>query len=463
MPEQVYDVAVIGSGPGGEKAAVEAAKYGAKVVIFEKGIRPGGASVITGTIPSKSLRETVKYVELITRNDISGVDVGLNRRITIKELMHRKNRVITQRVDDILETYRKQGVDYIFGAARFVSPEEIEVDSLIEGAVFRVKAKTFIIAVGTVPYHPPDVAFDGKKILDSDSVLELDYMPETIAVYGGGVIGCEYANMFNKLGIQTYLIDPRGTLLNFLDHEISALLAEKFERDGITLKLGEEYQEIKQIDDGVKITLKSGEELKTTALFYANGRQGMAGKLNLEACGLQVNERSQLDVNHNYQTAVPHIYAVGDVIGFPSLVSTSNEEGRLAVRHACLGEEVTRVGSDIPWGIYTIPEISMVGFTESELKEKEEPYEVGICHYKDLARGLIIGDREGLLKLTFDRNTRQLLGVHIFGQSAAELVHIGQAVINFGGKIDYFTEVVFNFPTLSSAYKVAAMDGLSKL
>ena len=463
MPEVMYDVGVIGSGPAGEKAAVEAAKYGSKVVIFEKGIRPGGASVITGTIPSKSLRETVKYVESITRNDISGVDVGLNRRITIKELMHRKNRVITQRVDDILETYRKQGIDYIFGAAKFVSPNEIEVDSLIEGQMIRVKAKTFIIAVGTIPYHPPDVTFDGRYILDSDTVLDLDYMPETIAVYGGGVIGCEYANMFNKLGIQTYLIDPRGTLLNFLDHEISTKLAEKLQNDGIVLKLGEEYKEIKKIGENVRTVLKSGEVLETSSLFYANGRQGMAGNLNLETCGLEVNSRNQLDVNHNYQTAVPNIYAVGDVIGFPSLVSTGNEEGRLAARHACTGEEVKRVGSDIPWGIYTIPEISMVGFTEKELKEKNIPYEIGICYYRDLARGLIIGDREGLLKLTFNRDTLQLLGVHIFGQSAAELVHIGQAVIDFDGKIDYFTEAVFNFPTLSSAYKVAAIDGLARL
>ena len=463
MPAEIYDIAVIGSGPGGEKSAVEAAKYGAKVVIFEKGIRPGGASVITGTIPSKSLRETVKYVESLTRNDISGVNVSLNRRITIKELMHRKNRVITQRVDDILDTYQKQGIDYVFGEAKFVSPHEVEVDSIIEGETFRVEARNFVIAVGTVPYHPPDVEFDGRLILDSDSVLELDYFPETIAVYGGGVIGCEYATIFNKMGIKVYLVDPRGTLLNFLDHEISAMLAEKLQHDGITLKLGQEYEEISRNSEMVRTRLKSGEVLETSALFYANGRQGMAHKLNLDVCGLQVNKRSQLDVNHNFQTAVPHIYAVGDVIGFPSLVSVSNEEGRLAVRHACTGEEVRRVSTDIPSGIYTIPEIAMIGLTEKDLKAEGIPYEIGVCYYKDLARGLIIGDREGLLKLTFNRETRQLLGVHIMGQSAAELIHIGQAVIDFKGKIDYFAEAVFNFPTLASGYKVAAIDGLSRL
>jgi len=377
--------------------------------------------------------------------------------------MHRKNRVITQRVDDILETYRKHGIDYIFGEAKFASPNELDVDSLIEGETFRVKAKKIIIAVGTIPYHPPDVDFDGRCILDSDTVLELDYIPETMAVYGGGVIGCEYATIFKKLGIEVYLIDPRGVLLNFLDHDISAILAAKLEMDGIKLKLGQEYKEIKAVGGKVRTELKSGEILETSSLFYANGRQGMADKLNLEVCGLEVNSRNQLDVNHNYQTALPHIYAVGDVIGFPSLVSVSNEEGRLAIRHALKGEEVKRVGTDIPCGIYTIPEISMIGLTEAELKEKDVPYEIGICYYKDLARGLIIGDREGILKLTFHRDTHHLLGVHIFGQSASELIHIGQAVLDFDGKIEYFTQAVYNFPTLSSAFKVAAMDGLAKL
>ncbi len=461
--DQIYDVAVIGSGPAGEKAAIEAASLGASVVIIEKGIRPGGASVITGTIPSKSLRETVKHVESLCGSDVSGLDFGLDRQLSIKELMHRKNVVTSERIEDILNTYRQNGIEYVFGTAKFSSPQELMVENFVSERSRKIKAKKFIVAVGTVPYHPPDIAFDGVSILDSDSVLALKKIPETIVIFGGGVIGCEYACIFTRLGTKVYLIDPRGSLLNFIDPEISKALAELMEKDCIVLKLGEEYKKIAADDDGVYIALKSGETLGTSVLLYANGRQGTADQLDLSKCGLDVNHRNQLDVNHNYQTNVPHIYAVGDIIGFPSLVAVSNEEGRLAAQHAVCGTEVRRVGDDIPYGIYTIPEISMIGPTEDQLKEKGVPFAVGTCYYKDLARGLIIGERKGLLKLVFHQETHQLLGVHIFGQAAAELIHIGQVVLNFQGKIEYFVENVFNFPTLAAAYKVAARDGLSRL
>jgi NAD(P) transhydrogenase len=455
MTETIYDIAVIGSGPAGEKAALEAAALGAKVVVVEKGIRPGGASVITGTIPSKSLRETVKHVELLSGGDISGIDVKPHRKLTIPELMNHKNNVISERVEDIVETYEKKGVKYIFGKARFQTPNELFIGC--------TENTEFIIAVGTNPYHPAGIEFDGKYILDSDSILQLDEIPESLAIIGGGVIGCEYASIFCRLGTRVTLIDPQGALLSFIDHDISEALASQMREDGINLCLGCSHTGIKVENDEVVVELDSGDSVHAAALLFANGRQGMADELNVEVCGLEINKRNQLEVNDNYQTKAPHIYAVGDVIGFPSLVSVSNEEGRMAARNAVLGEATKRVGSDIPYGIYTIPEISMIGPTEKELIKQNIPYGIGVCHFKDLARGLIIGDRKGMVKLLFNKETHELLSVHMFGKSAAELIHIAQAVIHFKGKIDYFLDNVFNFPTLSSSFKVAARQGLSKL
>lgn len=463
MTDTIYDIAIIGSGPAGEKAALEAAELGARVVVIEKGMRPGGASVITGTIPSKSLRETVKYVESISHSELSGVDFQLGRKITIPELMHRKNSVVAERVDDILDTYKERGIDYVFGKARFKTPHKLSVDCTGSDQVVSIKAEKFIIAVGTNPYHPPDVQFDDRYILDSDTILGLDRIPESLAIIGGGVIGCEYASIFCRLGTQVFLIDMRGALLDFCDHDISEAVAYQMREDGIVLCLGCKYEKVEVVDDWVHVTLDSGDVIKASALLFANGRQGMADQLGLEVCGLEINSRNQLEVDQNYRTKVPHIYAIGDVIGFPSLVSVSNEEGRMAARSAVLGETTRRVGSDIPFGIYTIPEISMIGPTEKELIEQGIPYEVGLCRFKNLARGLIIGDRKGLVKLLFHRETRHLLAVHMFGQLASELIHVAQAVIHYNGKIDYFVEKVFNFPTLSSALKVAARNGVSKL
>ncbi len=463
MSETIFDIAVIGSGPAGEKAALEAASLGAKVVVIEKGIRPGGASVITGTIPSKSLRETVKHIELMSGNAISGVDFKLDRKLTIPELMSHKNNVIAERVGDILKTYEEKGIEYIFGKAKFKSPQELHVACTEQNKAKTIKAKKFIIAVGTNPYHPPDIQFDGKYILDSDTILKLDKIPESLAIIGGGVIGCEYASIFCRLGTKVFLIDPRGKLLDFIDHDISEALAIQMKEDGIILCLGCNYTEVKRVNESIHVHLDNKKTIKTSALLFANGRQGMADELNPGACGLEINKRNQLEVNQNYQTKVPHIYAVGDVIGFPSLVSVSNEEGRMAARNAVLGKTTQRVGSDIPYGIYTIPEISMIGPTENQLIEKKVPYEIGICRFKDLARGLIIGDRKGMLKLLFNKETRDMIAVHMYGQSASELIHIAQAVIHFKGKVDYFLEKVFNFPTLSSSFKVAARDGITKI
>lgn len=459
-----YDIAVIGSGPAGEKAAVEAASYGVKVVVIEKAEQPGGASVVTGTIPSKAIRETVQYINSLKKTDLSGINISMSNKISIKEIMHRKNVVISDRSHDILHTFQNSGVDYIKGEAFFVSEKEILVqkpDSNAES--IQITANKIIIAAGTRPYHPEGVPFDEQYVLDSDSVLNLEEIPKTITIFGGGVIGCEYASIFSKLGSRVYLVDPRGTLLDFIDHELSLSLAYFMQTSGVTLRLGEEYETIEVIDGQVKTTLKSGKIIMSSALLYANGRQGTADQLNLEACGITMNHRNQLDVNEHYQTSTPNIYAVGDIIGFPSLVSTGNEQGRLAAMHAVGQPQKARLENDIPIGIYTIPEIAMVGETEDQLTLKSIPYEVGVCNLNELIRGQMIGVEAGILKLIFHIETHQLLGVHIIGQMASELIHIGQAVIHFGGKLDYFLNRVINFPTLSSAYKVAARDGLSRL
>jgi NAD(P) transhydrogenase len=455
-----YDIAVIGSGPAGEKAAIEAARLGAKTVIIEKCSQPGGAGLITGTIPSKSLRETVKYVESLSQSSISGIDVCRDKRLTVQELMYRKKRVIEHRVHDIMETYEQNRIDFIAGTAKFNSSNRLVINQCNENGDVTVQAEKIIIAVGTKPYHPDNLNFDAEYILDSDTILQLKDIPESLTVIGGGVIGCEYATIFSKMGTKVTIIDSNMMVLNFIDHDISNALAYEMQKDGVQLKLGTAYEKVQLLDNHVVTTLMNGEKIKTSALLCASGREGMTDELNLNVCGLETNSRNQLEVNSNYQTAVPHIYAVGDVIGFPSLVSVSNEEGRMAARHAVSNKKGSRIGSDIPYGIYTMPEISMIGLTEEQAKKEKIPYGVGTCQFKDLARGLIIGNTEGMLKLLFHHKTHQLLGVHIFGQSAAELIHIGQCVIAFNGSIDYFLKTIFNFPTLSAAYKVAARNAL---
>ncbi|MDH5559893.1 MAG: Si-specific NAD(P)(+) transhydrogenase [Deltaproteobacteria bacterium] len=458
-----YDIVIIGSGPAGEKAAMEATRLGASVAVIEKEFQPGGASVISGTIPSKSIRETVQYVDLLTHDEISGLKAHLDNPISIKELMYRKNKVVEQRVEDIYSRYAKSGIDYINGVAEFIGPHKISVILCKTEEKITLTAKKTIIAVGTKPYHPDDVIFDGKLILDSDTILKLDFVPDEIAIYGGGVIGCEYASIFSKLGTKVTLIDPRERLLDFIDQEVSEYLTEKMRESNVELKLNQQYKTIRLVNDQVHILFGSGEKMITPCLFYANGRQGLADLLNLEAVGLKANKRSQLDVNQNYQTQIPHIYGVGDVIGFPSLVSVSNEEGRLAARNAVLGQDVYRISGVIPYGIYTIPEIATIGPTEYQLKEKGVDYVAGKSQFDELARAMIIGRKEGFLKILFDRDSKRLLATHIIGHLASELVHIAQAVIHYRGTVDFFAESVINFPSLSSAYKNATIEALEKI
>lgn len=460
---QQYDLVVIGAGPAGEKAALEAAFHGATVAVVERGPRPGGASVITGTIPSKAIRETVQYINSLYTQGLTGVEVRLERKITIQELMYRKNHVEARRVDSIKKAYRDAAVDYIQGEARFVDTHELLVAENGAEDICHLHGKKIVIAVGTRPYQPPDLKFDGRKILDSDTILTLEHIPRSILIYGGGVIGCEYTSIFSKMGSRVTLIDPRGRLLDFLDKDISTALAYLMQDTGVTLKMGEEYTAVEADDKQVHMKLKSGKKIGAECLLFANGRTGNADKLDIAKAGLQMDSRNKIAVNEHYQTSQPHIYAVGDIIGFPSLASTANEQGRLAATHAITGRDMSGFGKVFPIGIYTIPEVAMIGKTEDELTAANVPYEIGVCRYKELARGDIIGDHDGMLKLIVHQETKKLLGVHILGPSATEIIHIGQAVLHFDGTLDYFLNEVFNFPTLSSAYKVAARDCMTRL
>ncbi|MGH7142960.1 MAG: Si-specific NAD(P)(+) transhydrogenase [Planctomycetota bacterium] len=460
---QQYDLCVIGAGPAGEKAALQAARHGASVAVIEKGKHPGGASVITGTIPSKSIRETVQYINSLYSQGLTGVEVHLNKKITIQELMYRKNIVEARRIEDIKRGYREAAIDYIQGEARFISPHELLVRQDGDEDTCHIHAKKIIIAVGTRPYRPADLPFDGKRVLDSDTILTMEHIPKSILIYGGGVIGCEYCSIFSKMGSRVHLIDPRGRLLDFLDHDISTALQYLMQESGVTLKLGEQYASVEVGEKLVHLHLKSGKKVGAEVMLFANGRTGNADLVDVEKAGLKMDSRNKLQVNDHYQTSVEHIYAVGDVIGFPSLASTSNEQGRLAADHAVTGRDVSGFGKVFPIGIYTIPEVAMIGKTEDELTAAGVPYEIGVCRYKELARGDIIGDHDGILKMIFHQDTRELLGVHILGPNATEIIHIGQAVMYYKGKLEYFCNEVFNFPTLSSAYKVAARDCLSRL
>ncbi|MDT8446720.1 MAG: Si-specific NAD(P)(+) transhydrogenase [bacterium] len=460
MLQDQYDVVVIGSGPAGEKAALEAAALGAKTLIIERWGAPGGAGTLSGTLPSKSLRETVQYVDSLTHDEINGIASELGRPLTIKELMHRKNRVIDQRVDSIYRAYEGAGVTFISGAGKLVGTHQVAITPRPSHGPSQVTAKSIIIAVGTSPYHPPDIDFDHFRILDSDKILNLEEMPKSLIVYGAGVIGSEYASIFAKLGCSVTIVEPRGKLMDFLDADLSVSVARAFMNHGVALKLGRHYKAIEGSADQVLLRLENGEEVRGDYLLYANGRQGQAEGMGLEAQGIELNHRKQLSVNENYQTKLPHIYAVGDIIGLPSLVSISNEEGRMAARHAILGEPGHRITGHFPCAIYTIPEVSMMGPTEQELEADGVDYVVGRAFFGELARGLIMGVHEGMIKLIFERSSRKLLAVHLFGEGASELVHIGQAVMCFGGKLDYFTDEIFNFPSLASGYKVAAHNAL---
>jgi NAD(P) transhydrogenase len=458
-----YDLVVIGTGPGGQKAAIAAAKAGHRVAIVEKKAAVGGTCINTGTIPSKSLREAVLYLSGWREHTFYGSSYAVKRDITIADLLVRANYVISHELDVIQHQMYRNDVDLIRAVASFSDPHTLDLAMLDNSGSRRISAAHIVIATGTDAAMPHDCTIDDTAIFTSDAILRLDRIPRTLAVIGAGVIGCEYASMFAALGVRVILVDARPDLLSFIDGEIADALAFHLRENNVTLRLGETVSHVERMEDGhVATHLKSGKHFITEKALYSVGRVGATAGLNLPSAGLEADDRGRLVVNEHYQTSVPHIYAVGDVIGFPALASTSMEQGRLAASHA-FGLPASSVPALFPYGIYTIPEISMVGRTEADLTKDGVPYEVGKANYKEIARGQIIGDQVGMLKLIFHSDTAQLLGAHIIGEGASELIHIGQAVLSFGGTADYFVNTVFNYPTLAECYKVAAFDALNRM
>jgi NAD(P) transhydrogenase len=459
--EREYDLIVIGSGPAGQKAALAAAKHQVQVALIEQRQVIGGACLHTGTIPSKTLREAVLYFTGHRLHSLYGSAYRVKERITPADLTFRVQHVIRHELDVVSSQMRRNNIDMYFGVARFASSHTV----LIEHAhtTTRLSGQKFIIAVGSEPARPLDIPFTPGRVLDSDGLLQLPTIPRSMTVVGAGIIGCEYGSIFATLGVEVTLVDQRRTLLEFADREIVEALMFYMRKENMTLRLGEAVAKV-FIDDRERIVteLASGKRIISETLLFAIGRQGATAGLNLGAVGLQPDERGRLTVNKDYQTAIDHIYAAGDVIGFPSLASTSMEQGRLASCHA-LGLPQETFSALSPIGIYTIPEISMVGETEESLTRAHVPYESGIARYAEIAKGQLIGDDSGMLKLLFHRDSHTLLGVHAIGDTAAEIIHIGQAVMAYGGGIEYFINTVFNYPTLAEAYKIAAFDGINKL
>jgi NAD(P) transhydrogenase len=456
-----YDLAVIGTGPAGQKGAIAAAKLGKRVAVVDRKEMVGGVCLHTGTIPSKTLREAILYLTGFLEKTFYGRDYAVNREITVADLAFRVQKVMAREIEVIRAQLARNRVTTVHGAARFVDPHSIEVTSA-DGDITRLTAEHFLIACGTRPAHSATVPLDGDRIVDSDQLLQGTTLPREVIVVGAGVIGLEYASMVSALNIKVTVIEARPTVLDFVDREMTDALMYFMRQRGATFRLGERVVSVGTDEKGrVKACLESGKEVHGEKLLYTVGRQTNADLLDLPAAGLSADERGRIAVNEFYQTSVPHIYAAGDVIGFPALASTSMEQGRLASCHMFGGYCEARTA--IPYGIYTIPEISMVGKTEQELTAEKVPYEIGLSKFEELAKGQMLGVDAGLLKLLFDPKTHKLLGVHIFGERATEIVHIGQAVLAFGGTIDYFRDTVFNYPTMAEAYKVAGLDGLNRL
>jgi NAD(P) transhydrogenase len=457
-----FDLVVIGSGPAGEKGAAQAAYFGKRVAVIERSANLGGAGVNTGTVPSKTLRESALYFSGLRQRGLYGVDYSLREGLTVQGFMHRKDAVVSAERLKIASNLSVHKIDLINGTAQFEDAHTLKVVDA-RGAARDLRGEVILIATGSRPHRPPEIPFDDQAIFDSDSILAMGRIPKSMIVVGGGVIGCEYASIFTAMGVDVTLVDGRERLLPFLDAEISELLRARLASLGLKICFQERLKFTERTPAGVRMTLASGKTADAETALFAAGRRGAVEGLGLERAGLSINARGNIDVNDHYQTHVRHIYAAGDVIGFPALASTSMEQGRVAMCHAFGFPYKERIASQLPMGIYTIPEISAVGETIETCEMKKTGYAVGRAKYANNARGQIIGDTTGMLKLIFRADNKQLLGVQIFGENATELIHLGMAVLESGGSIDAFIEMVFNFPTLSELYKYAAYDGLGNL
>jgi NAD(P) transhydrogenase len=456
-----YDLIVIGSGPAGQRAAIQAAKFGKRVALVEKLEVIGGSAINTGTIPSKTIREAVLHLSGFHYQSIYGVNYRVKEQITMADLSFRAQHVIKTEIDVTRAQLSRNGIEVLTGVASFTDASHLHVVGMRSQADY--EASKIIIATGTKPAVSPLVPFNNRTVINSDQILQMPEIPKTMIVVGGGVIGVEYTCMFATLGVRVTLIEKRPRLLEFADAEMVEALCYHLRDRRVTLRLNEEVESVEEIpDNGVVANLKSKKKVSGEALLYAVGRQGNVDELNLAAAGLEADSRGRIVVDDDYRTTQPHIFAVGDVIGFPSLGSVSMEQGRIAAANA-FGMPVHSNRALYPYGIYTIPEISFIGKTEEQLTDEGVPYEVGMAYFREIARGQIRGDATGRLKLIFDPETKVLMGVHIFGEGASELLHIGQAVLAFKGTVEYFADSVFNYPTLAECYKAAAFNGLNKL
>jgi NAD(P) transhydrogenase len=464
MTTREFDSIVIGTGPAGEGAAMKLAKAGHRIAVVEAHNAVGGGCTHWGTIPSKALRHSIQMLADYRRNPLFQ-QTQHQIEVAFPDLLSAADGVINNQVRTRYRYYQRNRVEVVFGRARFLGPHLIEVQR--PGSVTEeLHAKHIVIATGSRPYHPPDVDFTHPRIRDSDSVLGLKHTPRSMTIYGAGVIGCEYASIMGALDVKVNLVDTRDRLLSFLDDEITDALGYHLRQQGVVIRHNETYERVEADDDGVVLHCKSGKKFKTDILLWANGRTGNTHDLGLETIGLTPNQRGQLEVNKSYQTALPHIYAAGDVVGQPALASAGYDQGRFVGAHIADGACDWSLIEEFPTGIYTVPEISSVGRTERELTALQIPYEVAQADFKSIARAQITGHTVGMLKLLFHRETLEILGIHCFGEQAAEIVHIGQAIMSQRGaanSIRYFTETTFNYPTMAEAYRVAALNGLNRL
>ncbi len=457
-----YDLIIIGSGPSGRAAAIQAGKLKRRVLVVDRKDRLGGVSVHTGTIPSKTLRETVLNLSGWRERSFYGRAYRVKDDIHAEDLKARLHQTLDYEVDVLEHQFNRNHVDTLLGLARFIGPNKLEV-ATEAGEVTHLSAARFLIATGTKTYRPDYVPFNGRTIVDSDDFLELAKIPRSLAVVGAGVIGVEYATMFSALDVRVTLIEPRDSFLDFIDQQTIRDFTHQIRENGVDLRLGSEISKIEDAKEHVEISMANGRHVRAEMLLFAAGRMGATTKLNLGAVGLETDHRGRLNVNRvTYQTDVPHIYATGDVIGHPSLASTSIQQGRVAACHAL---DVPTLGESpwFPYGIYSVPEISTCGMSEEEMQERGIPYEVGVARFRETSRGHIMGLEHGMLKMLFSLKTRRVLGVQVVGEGATELIHIGQAALNLKGTVDYFVQNTFNYPTLAEAYKIAGLDAFNRM